>query len=416
MELEKFSFGVGDRFARQAKAQLAAFELAAKAGVEIVPVWNKSNREHTMIGSSPDSVRAAADVAVEALGWAKGYYVDADHIRLDTVDGFTASSDFYTIDVAEYIGKAESAELVSAFVAAHPELSGSVVVPGIDGALALSANNVERIAGKYIGSVREAGRIYRHIATVKGEGEFVTEVSMDETDAPQTPPELLVILALMSDEGIPAQTIAPKFTGRFNKGVDYVGDLAEFEKEFRDDLAVIAYAVGRYHLPKNLKLSVHSGSDKFSVYAPIRRALADFGAGIHLKTAGTTWLEELIGLAEADGEGLALAKEIYGKALAKREALCEPYATVIDIDPTKLPSADEVAGWSADRYVVAVRHDPSNPGFNPSMRQLLHVGYKVAAQMGDRYLDMLDACQESIAKNVTENLWVRHIQPLFLGK
>ena len=102
---------------------------------------------------------------------------------------------------------------------------------------------MERIAGKYLLAVQEAGRIYRHIAAAKGEGTFITEVSMDETDSPQTPPELLVILAAIADEKIPIQTIAPKFTGRFNKGVDYVGDLAQFEKEFNDDLAVIAFAV-----------------------------------------------------------------------------------------------------------------------------------------------------------------------------
>ena len=98
----------------------------------------------------------------------------------------------------------------------------------------------------------------------------------------------------------------------------------QFEKEFQQDLAVIAFAIRQYGLPANLKLSVHSGSDKFSIYAPIRRAIAKSGAGLHVKTAGTTWLEEVIGLAEAGGEGLALAKEIYVKALEKRNAAVRP--------------------------------------------------------------------------------------------
>src|SRR5439155_13754374 len=119
---------------------------------------------------------------------------------------------------------------------------------------------------------------------------------------------------------------------RFNKGVDYVGDLAQFEREFNEDLAVIAFAVKQYGLPSTLKLSVHSGSDKFSIYTPIRRALRRSNAGLHLKTAGTTWLEELIGLAEAGNSGLALAKEIYTKALEHLDELCAPYASVIDID------------------------------------------------------------------------------------
>jgi len=412
--LAKYSFGVGDRFAHQAKAQLRACMMADKQGAEVVPVWNKSHREHTTVGSQPDSVRAAADAAVNELGWKKPYHVDADHIRLETVDGFLASSDFYTIDVADSIGRPADTAAVTAFADRHPELIGRLQVPGIEQPFETTRAEVERIAGKYLKAVQEAGAIYRHIAAAKGEGRFITEVSMDETDSPQTPPELLVILTALADERIPVQTIAPKFTGRFNKGVDYVGDLVQFEKEFQQDLAVIAFAVRQYGLPHNLKLSVHSGSDKFSIYAPIRRALARFDAGVHLKTAGTTWLEEVIGLAEAGGEGLELAKDIYGKALEKKDALCAPYAAVIDIDAGKLPPHEEVRRWSAQQFVAALRHDPHCSSFNPHLRQLIHVGYKIAAQMGERYLRLLKACEPTIAKNVTENLYDRHLRPLFV--
>jgi hypothetical protein len=413
LTLGKYSFGVGDRFAHQARAQLRACMLAAERGVEVVPVWNKSNREHITIGSEPASVREAADAAVRELGWNRPYHVDADHIRLETVDRFIPVSDFYTIDVADSIGQPAQPAETAAFADRHPELVGRIEIAGIEEPFLTTRSDVERIAGKYLLAVREAGQIYRHIVGNKGEGQFITEVSMDETDSPQTPPELLIILAAIADEGIPVQTIAPKFTGRFNKGVDYVGDLAQFEREFNADLAVIAHAVRAYGLPANLKLSVHSGSDKFSLYAPIRRAITRQNAGLHIKTAGTTWLEELIGLAEAGGEGLALAKEVYGKALDKREALCAPYAAVIDIDIARLPSAAEVKGWTSEQYVSALRHDPSNPAYNPSVRQLLHVGYKVAAQMGDRYLTMLAACEPTIARNVTANLYERHLKPLF---
>jgi hypothetical protein len=257
--------------------------------------------------------------------------------------------------------------------------------------------------------------VYRHVAGLKGKGRFITEVSLDETDSAQTPPELLVILAALADEGIPVQTIAPKFTGRFNKGVDYVGDVGRFEREFNEDLAVIGFALKQYGLPPTLKLSVHSGSDKFSLYGPMRRGLVRFNAGLHLKTAGTTWLEEVLGLAEAGSQGLALAKEIYAGALAQADELCAPYAAVIDIDRRKLPSAREVQRWSAEQFVAALRHDQRNPAFNTHLRQLLHVGYKIAARMGPRYLEALEACKASVSRNVTENLYERHIQPLFLS-
>ena len=224
-----------------------------------------------------------------------------------------------------------------------------------------------------------------------------------------------MILVALADEGVKAQTIAPKFTGRFNKGVDYVGDLAQFEREFNDDLAVIAHAVATYGLPANLKLSVHSGSDKYSLYPIIRRALAATGAGVHLKTAGTTWLEEIIGLSEAGGDGLALAKEIYAYALEHVDELCAPYASVIDIDRSKLPSAEVVNGWSGVQLANAVRHIPGHPEFNANIRQLLHVSFKLAAKAGARYTDLLKANEAIVAKNVIENLYDRHLHPLFVG-
>ena len=213
---------------------------------------------------------------------------------------------------------------------------------------------------------------------------------------------------------MPVRTIAPKFTGRFNKGVDYVGDLAQFEREFNDDLAVIAFAVKEFGLPADLKLSVHSGSDKFSIYPAIRRAVRRTGAGLHLKTAGTTWLEELIGLASAGGEGLKIAKDVYAQALGRFDELCGPYATVIDIDRAKLSTPEQVAGWDGERYAAALRHDQRNSNYNPHFRQLLHVGFKVAAQMGGRYTDALKRYEETVAKNVTENIYDRHLKRVFV--
>jgi tagaturonate epimerase len=413
LRIEKFSLGVGDRFARQAKAQLRACQLATEHGAEVTPVWNKSNREHLTIGSDPASTRQAADAAVKALNWKLPYHIDADHIRLETVDRFVPHSDFYTIDVADWIGKPAQPEAVKDFAARHGELTGTIRVPGLQKPIETTPSGVEQMARKYLLAVQEAGKIYRYILQAKGEGQFITEVSMDETDRPQTPPELLVILGALADEGIPVQTIAPKFTGRFNKGVDYAGNVAQFENEFNDDLAVIAFAIAEYGLPQTLKLSVHSGSDKFSIYGPIRRALARFDAGLHIKTAGTTWLEELIGLAEAGGDGLSLAKEIYAGALDHIDDLCAPYASVIDIDPRQLPAAATVRSWSAEQYVAALRHNGANSHYNPHVRQLLHVGYKIAARMGARYLDALERHEDCVAKNVTENLYERHLKPLF---
>jgi len=414
MQLSKYSMGIGDRFARQGEAQLAAFLQAKAMGVDITPVWNKSNREHLIVHTHPDSVRAEADAAVKALGWKGPHHVDADHIGLKNVDAFIPASDFFTLDVADFVGQAAPEADIQGFVTRHRRYATGLNIPGIDGTLAVSERDVAGIARKYLLAVREAGAIYRHIEAVKGRERFITEVSIDETDKPQTPVELFFILAAIADQKIPAQTIAPKFTGRFNKGVDYVGDVRQFEREFNEDLSVIAFAIREFGLPANLKLSVHSGSDKFSIYGPIAHAMRTHDAGLHLKTAGTTWLEEVAGLALAGGDALRLAQEIYEKAYGRLEDLCKPYAAVIDIDRGLLPEPKTVRGWSGAEFAAALRHDQKCRAYNRHFRQLLHVGFKVAAEMGDTYSQALEHHAAVIGRLVTENLLEKHIKPVFV--
>jgi hypothetical protein len=415
MILGKYSLGIGDRFGRQGKAQLAAVIKAKEAGVDITPVWNKSHREHTIVGTEPADTRKEADEAVAACGWKVPYFVDADHIGLKNVDQFIESSDFFTLDVADFISRPADEKDIARFVRKRSKYVGTLEIPGIEMGLHVTQEQIRAIAAKYLFAVKQAGEIYRHIASAKGAENFITEVSMDETDQPQTPVEMFFILAAIADEEVPAQTIAPKFTGRFNKGVDYVGDVTTFAREFEQDLAVVAFAVGEFGLPENLKLSVHSGSDKFSIYGPINKALKKFDAGLHLKTAGTTWLEELTGLALAGGEAFWFAKHVYLQAIERIDELCRPYASVVDIDRSRLPDPAEVHFWNRRRFVATLRHDQSCKDYNPSFRQLLHIAYKLAAEARQYYLDALRKYEAIIAPHVTANLYERHIKPLFIS-
>lgn len=416
MELEKYSIGIGDRFGFEGKAQLRALQQAQALGMLIVPVWNKSNREHTIIGTSPDDTRLAAEDAVKACKWDAPYYIDADHIGLGTVERFITSSDFFTIDVADFIDKPARPEDEEAFLASMKALKGTVSIPGIERSFEITDVTLGHISRRYLRAVGEAGKVYRHIVAKKGNGTFIPEVSFDESDNPQTPDELFLILAAIAREGIPIQTIAPKFTGAFLKGVDYVGNIEQFTREFEDDLAVVQFAMKEFHLPENLKLSVHTGSDKFSLYPIMNRAINRRGAGLHLKTAGTTWLEEVIGLASSDGDGLRLAKDIYTESFKRYDELCRPYLSVIHIDRNLLPDPGQVESWNAREYVEALEHNQSRQRFNTNFRQLLHVGFKVAAEMNGRFTGSLQRFRSTIEANVTRNIFNRHIQPLFLGQ
>jgi tagaturonate epimerase len=415
MQLEKYSIGIGDRFGREGVAQMEAIIAAQKRGIEITPVWNKSNREHTIVGTLPDDVRREADHAVQATGWNGSYRVDADHIGVKTVDKFIASADFFTLDVADFIGLPDSDTELDAFTASLSAFKGELHIPGIAKSFTVTDETIRMVGKKYYAAAKEAGAIYRHILAAKGAGAFIVEVSMDETDKPQTPLDLFFILAALAGEGIPLQTVAPKFVGEFHKGVDYIGDPAQFAREFEEDVLVLAHAVNIFNLPANLKLSVHSGSDKFSLYPGMRSALTKHDAGIHLKTAGTTWLEELIGLAAAGGDGLEVAQEVYAQAYARLDELCKPYATVVSIDRSKLPSPAVVNGWTSKEYVDALRHDQSCAAYNVNLRQMLHVAFRIAAEMGERYMSALARHEKIVGANVTENILKRHVEPLFIG-
>lgn len=415
MKIEKYSFGTGDRFAKEAMAQLGAIQEINRLGVPVVPVWNKSNREHIIIGSEPAGVKAEATAAVAARGYNGNYYIDADHINLDTVDRFIDSSNFFTLDVAKYIGLKPKQEEVTNFMECFGKYVGTISIPGIKESMIVSGDFLHTLAGNYLTAIDEVSKIYNHLCQVKGKGNFITEVSVDEAELVQGPLELLFILALLKEKGVEVQTIAPKFSGLFAKGVDYIGDISVFSREFEQDIAVIQYAVENMGLPAGLKLSVHSGSDKFSLYPVIRASIRKFNAGIHVKTAGTTWLEEVIGLAEADGGGLEIAKEIYSRSLQRYDELTEPYATVLHLNKQMLPDVREVNSWSSKQFTEVLTHNRLCQQYNPDFRQLIHVGYKIAAEMGDQFITALDTHREVIAERVKHNLLERHLKPLFLG-
>jgi tagaturonate epimerase len=416
ISLSKYSMGVGDRFGQEARAQLRAFLAAKKEGVVITPVWNKSNREHTLIGTRPEDVRAQADAAVKACAWDGPHFVDADHIGMSNVDKFLQASDFFTIDVADFIGKSAKSESLASFVAEMQRFVGELAIPGLATQVMVTPTSLQEFAAKYLFAVEEAGRVYRHIVQGKGESNFVTEVSLDETNSPQTPTEIFFLLAAIARENIPAQTIAPKFSGEFLKGIDYVGDVQQFAREFSDDLAVLAFAKRLFNLPASLKLSVHSGSDKFSLYPIMHQALKNADAGVHLKTAGTTWLEEVIGLATAGGDALAFAKALYREAFGRYDEMAGPYRTVIAIDRQALPTPEQVDAMSAQDYVQALEHNQACPRFNIHFRQLVHISFRIAAERRAQYLPLLHAHREHIEACVSHNLLKRHIQPLFLGR
>ncbi len=414
--LRKYSLGTGDRFGQQGIAQLKSILKAKKEdGVTITPVWNKSHREHEIIGTNHQDVRSEADNAVDQLNWSDEYCVDADHITKEIVDPYISCSNFFTIDVADYIGEESDSETKEAFLQKNKELVGELEIPGIEESFKVTESFLSKWADQYLIAIKEAREIYQYILKKK-EGDAVYEISMDEVETPQTPIELYFILKTAAEEDIEIHTIAPKFTGDFYKGVDYVGNLDQFVKEFEQDILVIDHAVETFNLPESLKLSIHSGSDKFSLYPHIHELLNKHNAGVHLKTSGTTWLEELIGLAESGREGLEMVSSIYKEAYTRYDELTGPYKPVINIDQEQLPDPNEFAEWSGAIIVAKLEHRPEHPEFDSQLRQFLHCSYKIAAEQGTDFIELLKENESEVGSRVTNNLYDRHISSLFLGE
>jgi hypothetical protein len=415
MQLGKYSLGIGDRFGLQGMSQLKAFKIAFDRGTEIIPVWNKSFREHSLVGTLPGDVRVEAENAVKFLKWKLPFFVDADHINLKNVDSFMSASDFFTIDVADYIGMAPGIETINSFVKKNSRYLGLVPVPGIERPIKITEDFLVKTAGKFSVAAMEAGKIFRKIENYKGAENFIAEVSMDEVDQPQSPEELFFILGLLNDAGIKTDTIAPRFTGSFHKGIDYAGNVGSFAEEFEKDLLIIEFAKKEFGLNEGLKLSIHSGSDKFSLYPVISRLIRKHNKGIHLKTAGTTWLEEITGIILAGKNGFDFGLSLYKDALSRYDELIKPYAMVTDIHPENLPEPGIIQSWEKEKLARSIIHDESYPGYNPDLRQFFHLSYKIAAERIWDFRELIIENQGDITERVTRNIFDNHIQPLFLN-
>ena len=275
---------------------------------------------------------------------------------------------------------------------------------------------MEKIAHKYLLAVLEAGQIYRHIAQAKGAGYFRDRSVHGRDRHAANAGGIACHPGGVERRSHPlANHRARNSPAASTKALITWGTSPNSRKNSTRTWRSSRLPSKNTVFPASLKLSVHSGSDKFSIYGAIRRALRRSGAGVHVKTAGTTWLEEIIGLAAAGGGGLDLAKEIYAgrwSILTICARRTRPCWTLTVADCRRPPTVDR---WDSAQFVSAVRHDPKNPAYNRSARQLLHVGYKIAAEKGKRYIKALEQYKSSVAANVTENLYERHVKPLFLA-
>jgi hypothetical protein len=339
----KKSAGCGDRLGLATPGHLRAVRKATMAPI----LAQQSMRENARTGRTPQEVMDDATWGVFQAGWRAGFGADADHLKttadidLCAAAGYT----FYTIDPGAYVDNSANAASLNELeekVDALPwivldsdpaDLAGRLADKTIDlGDFSLTISRVEllRAAAKYGRAVAHTVSMYRHLAEVMAEGPFELEMSVDETETVTSLAEHVYIVNELKRLGVKWVSLAPRYVGDFEKGVDYIGDLAEFERSFAGHLAV-SKAFGPY------KLSLHSGSDKFSIYPVAARVAGDL---VHLKTAGTSYLEALRAIASLNP---GLFREIVAFALERYPTDRASYH--VSAEGAKVP---DITGWADD--------------------------------------------------------------------
>jgi len=337
------SFGFGDRLGLATPGHIAAV-----SGTNFAPIFaQQSVRENARTGRTPQQVMDDAKRAVDAAAWDASWGADADHLKtVDDIPPFVdAGYTFYTIDPGEHVDNAADGDSVATLqqkVAAMnwDELSALYLNGNTDQIWgAFETETLLRAAAKYGAAIQQATKMFNRLAELKDAFDF--EVSVDETDSPTTPLEHYFIANELTRRGVRFCSLAPRFIGRFEKGVDYIGDLDALDAELAKHAAVTAH-FGTY------KLSLHSGSDKFSVYPLIVR---HWGNRIHVKTAGTSYLEALRVLANHEPD---LFLKIYALGCEHYETDKKTYHVSAQLD--RLPDTHDLPSLLEDFHAREVLH------------------------------------------------------------
>lgn len=397
---QQTSFGFGDRTGLATPGHVAAMRAVGGA---IAPIYaQQSVRENTRIGRTPQQVMADAAWGVFQTGWRTPWGADADHVKeVAHVAPFVAAGyTFYTIDPSDHVDNAAQTDTVAVLRQKVEQLPWSILETdyttlheryctapfNLDGyTITFDEETLLRALGKYGRSVAHTLTITAEINRQSGQRPFDLEMSVDETDTPTSAHEHFLIANELLRRDVPVVSLAPRFVGKFQKGVDYIGDLAEFEAELGKHVAIMRH-FNRY------KLSIHTGSDKFSIYGIVHRQASGL---VHVKTAGTSYLEALRLLTEVNPtlfrHILTLGHERFAK---------DRKSYFLDCDQAKVPHSAALS--DADLPALLDQFDA---------RQLLHVTFGSALDEYGAKLKAVLAANESGYEAVLLTHFRRHLAP-----
>lgn len=393
------TIGCGDRLGLASRGHIRA---ARK--FEVSPVLaQQSMRELSMTGRTFQNVVDDAVFMVFECDYREGFGADGDHLKTipDIDTALAVGMPMITLDLSEVMNAAAGdwpeAQVNDAFAALDPAYQARVLDEYGDKSFVVGCCEVKvdaatarRCAVMYTAAIDFAEKVYHHIRSKRGD-EFDLEISIDETSSPTLPSHHLYIARELRKRGVEFSSMAPRFIGEFQKAIDYIGDLAEFDRQFKVH-AQIAQAYGNY------KVSVHSGSDKFAVYPTIGRETNGY---LHLKTAGTSWLVAVTVIAQCDP---ALYRDMHRCALANFNDMLKLYHITADIN--RIPKLETLSDAELPKLMEM-----------PEARQLLHITYGpiLRSELRERFFATLHR-EEAAYTAAIEKHFDKHLSLLGLPR
>lgn len=395
------SIGMGDRLGLATPGHVRAVQ---QTSGKITPIFaQQSIREMARTGRTSTQVMDDALWGAFQEGWCGGFGADADHLKTvqDINTCLDAGFTFFTIDPGDFVDNRAVSASINDLMALSEDLPSEITDKAaillnrtydLEGRiLRITEHALYKALVKYGQAIQHVAVMFRHLEQMAGSRPFELEVSVDETEQPTTHAEHIFIACMLKQMGVRWVSLAPRFVGRFEKGVDYIGNLAEFEADIAGH-AAIARVFGPY------KLSLHSGSDKFSIYPAAMRQTRGL---VHLKTAGTSYLEALRTVAALDVD---LFREIYTFARERYEADRASYHVSAQL--SRAPEPSVVSDWP----------DLLNQF---DAREILHVTFGSiltwqdtdgSLRLYDRLMELLKSHPDAYAQNL-ESHFTRHMSP-----
>lgn len=412
LALGKYSIGFNNSITHPEIAQLAAIQLATNNGIQITPVWNKTYTEHLQTKSTAAEFQNYIEESRKQANWKADYFIDSENITNENIEFFLPHCNYFTFSISDFISNKPTDDKINKLHKLANTFFGTIVIDELSKPISFTENDINLFADKYLGAIENISKLHQVIQNKKGNGNYLVEISAFDLDAPLSTIETFFLFASLFIEKIPVTVFTPRFSGQILRSIDFIGNIQVFENKLVTNANLLESIKKQFNFSSDLKIGIHQACDKPSLYPIINKVIKQANVGIHIKTAGSTWLTDCTALIQINEDTLDLVKSIYAIALNQIDLLSKSYINKLKIDKTKLPTSAEMFMWPSEGMkAVLTIHDKD---FNPNLRQLMSIAFNIAAEYGAIFTECIIDNNEEISKQHTISIYESIIKPILI--